>query len=100
MKKELIIVSRLQAKPNCETALKDELKSLAAATRSESGCLSYAIHRDINNAAVFILIQHWESKEELDIHFITPHFLQHSLMLATLITAPPTITYLEVVDTN
>jgi quinol monooxygenase YgiN len=96
--KELIIVSRLQAKQNCEGALGDELKSLADATRSESGCLSYAIHRDINNAAVFILIQRWKSKEDLDIHFITPHFLQHSLMLATLITAPPVITYLEEIE--
>ena len=49
-------------------------------------------------AAIFVLIQHWQSKEELDIHFITPHFLQHSLRLATLITAPPAITYLEVLD--
>lgn len=57
----------------------EELKSiclrLIEPTRKEAGCISYELYQDSTNPGKFTFIEHWKSKEHLDIHMKTPHLV-------------------------
>ena len=57
----------------------EELKSiclgLIGPTRKEEGCISYELYQDTNNPGKFTFIEGWQSKQHLDIHMKTPHFV-------------------------
>ena len=71
-----ILIGKMKDKPNCEMELQEVLKALSVGTYTESGCIIYALHRDINDHSVFVLYEGWASKKDLGAHFNTPHFLQ------------------------
>ncbi|MDO6563689.1 antibiotic biosynthesis monooxygenase [Amphritea sp. 1_MG-2023] len=54
MTTELIIVARIEAKPDQTDLVKTELIRLIDPTREEAGCLQYDLHQDNNNPAVFL----------------------------------------------
>jgi quinol monooxygenase YgiN len=91
---EFVLIGKMKAKPNCETQLEKALKELSVGTYTEAGCLLYALHRDIENPTTFILIEKWTSKEALEIHFNSPHFLQQFPIIASLVIGEPELTYL------
>jgi quinol monooxygenase YgiN len=57
----------------------EELKSICLGliepTRKENGCISYELYQDTTNPGRFTFIEHWQSKEHLDIHLKTPHLV-------------------------
>ena len=56
------------------------MQEMAAASRLESGCVSYEFYAALANPCKFLLFQEWESVEALQDHFETDHmemFLTH-----------------------
>jgi quinol monooxygenase YgiN len=45
---------------------------LAAHSRKETGCVSYEVLKDMNNAEIFVLIEEWTSLAALDAHTTRP----------------------------
>ena len=70
----MIVVSGLieVASESLETALA-AARTMAAATREESGCLSYAFYTDIESPTRIRIFEEWESAAALERHFRAPH---------------------------
>lgn len=63
--------------------------SLVQATHSETGCLLYDLHRDENNASLFVIIERFLSKQDVDVHYASPHFSKHFSVISSLLEKEP-----------
>jgi len=88
---ELFMLAKLKAKVGSESAMEKELKALVEATHSEPGCLLYALHRDSNDVSQFVVIERFLSKEALDSHYTSQHFLKHFSLISPLLASEPEI---------
>ena len=52
---------------------------LAIASRAEAGCLMFAVHQSISEAATFVLYEQWRDRAALDAHYETPHFKEYGV---------------------
>jgi quinol monooxygenase YgiN len=71
------------------------LETAITATHGEAGCISYALHRDVEDPARFVIVEKWASPEALAEHAGTPHLKQLFTDLGPLLTAAPTIVRTE-----
>jgi len=60
----------------------DAARSMAAATREEEGCISYAFYTDIESPTRVRIFEEWESEEALAAHFRSPHMAVFRAALA------------------
>ena len=68
------VVAKIVANPDTVETVKAELLKMVAPTRNEQGCIEYRLHQDIDNPAVFMFYENWESMACLERHMNTPHF--------------------------
>ena len=97
---ELVVITKLIAKPQCAEPLETELQNLATFSRADDNCLLYTIHRDVKNPDIFLLVQRWTSQETLESHVKSFIFLQHAMLIGALILAEPEIHYLETLSSG
>ncbi len=68
----------------------EELKSvclgLIEPTRKESGCISYDLYQDLTFPGKFTFIEKWQSKEHLDLHLNSPHFVAAAAAFGNIVT--------------
>lgn len=72
---ELTIIAIQTIKPEFEAEYKCEVEKVIKGSRQEAGCLSYHFNADINQPYVYVFTETWASKEAIDLHNQTPHFL-------------------------
>lgn len=73
---ELIsVITRMVAKPGKEEDVRDLLYSLTIQTRFEPGCISYDLHRGIDDPAAFMLLENWRGQAGVDAHMASDYFL-------------------------
>jgi NADP-dependent 3-hydroxy acid dehydrogenase YdfG/quinol monooxygenase YgiN len=65
----LVLVARLTARPGMADVLGEGLRALVGPTLAEKGALAYHVHRDNDDPNVWILIERWRSRADLDAHF-------------------------------
>ncbi len=66
--------------------LKEVCLGLIEPTRKEEGCISYDLYQDVTNPGKFTFIENWQSKEHLDAHLNTPHFLSAANAFGKIVT--------------
>lgn len=88
---ELTAVARVKARPGREAELERELRAIVAPTHKEPGCLRYALHRSMEDRAVFVVVERWASKQALDQHFAAPYIQAFLKKVPELMAAPPEI---------
>lgn len=69
----LTVVATFVAKPGKEKQLEKELLAGIEPTRKEAGCISYNLYQSTDNSAIFIFVENWKDKEELDKHLQMPY---------------------------
>jgi quinol monooxygenase YgiN len=62
----IYVVATSQVKPESRDAFIKGAKECIAATRKEKGCLSYDSHTSINDPNLFVVVERWESREDLN----------------------------------
>jgi quinol monooxygenase YgiN len=67
------VIVHMRAKPGREQELRDMLTGLVEPTSVEDGFVDDDLHVSLEDPAVFLLYENWESGEALDAHFQTPH---------------------------
>jgi quinol monooxygenase YgiN len=72
----LTIVARIKAKPGMEARMQQDLISLLAPTRAESGCTTFDLLQDTTDPTVFVLCENWKDQVALDAHFQQPYVKQ------------------------
>jgi quinol monooxygenase YgiN len=91
----LHVIAKMVAKADTVEATKKELVALIAPTRKEKGCIQYKLLRSIDDPAVFIFDEIWESKELLNIHLNNDHLVGWVKKSAVLLQSPMDVTLLE-----
>jgi quinol monooxygenase YgiN len=66
-------VTLIHGLPGREAELEAHLRSLAAPTRAEPGCLAYDLYRSPEHPHEFMRFERWESAAALERHKQTPH---------------------------
>lgn len=51
-------------------------KELADATRNEKGCIKYGLYQDEKDSTILSFIEEWETKEDLERHVKSEHFIK------------------------
>jgi len=73
MEKAYTVLVILEAKPGKEAELKQALMEVISPSRSETTCIEYRLHQDLNNPAQLFLYENWASKEAHEDHFKEPY---------------------------
>jgi quinol monooxygenase YgiN len=86
----IIVRIAMHALPEKQKEVMQTLLSMVESTGKEGGCLSHHVLRDIEDENVFILIDEWETREDLDQHTRSAKF---GVLLGTksLLCEPPNI---------
>ncbi len=72
--KNVTVVATIKVKEEMVDDVKNELESLVTSTVQEEGCINYNLHQSIDDSALFIMYENWESRDALDMHMASPHF--------------------------
>jgi quinol monooxygenase YgiN len=91
----IVVTALVQVRPEEVDAALPILETAITATHGEAGCISYALHRDVDDPARFVIVEKWASPEALAEHAETPHLKQLFTDLGPLLAAPPTIVRTE-----
>ena len=62
-------------------------------THDEPGCLSYALHRDVNDPLTVVLVERWTSQVALESHFQQPYMEGLGQLAQELLSEPPTLNF-------
>lgn len=74
--------------PLKEAAFLEEIQPLIAASRAESGNLSYHLYRSTEDEFTFIMVEAWESHEAIQTHNSSAHFTAFVAKASEFLTAP------------
>ena len=69
----IVIMGTIEVEAGAIDGVKDALATMEAATRAETGCLTYAFATDISSPTTIRLVERWESMAALEEHFQSPH---------------------------
>ena len=69
----IYVVATSQVKRELREAFIKGAKKCIEATRKEKGCIAYQGHTSINDPNLFVVVERWESREDLNAHGRAPH---------------------------
>lgn len=87
----LTVTATIIAKPGSEAAVGEVLRALVPPSRQDEGCLSYDLYQSAADSSVFITIEQWETREDLQAHMQTSHVQEALSGAADLLNAAPQI---------
>jgi quinol monooxygenase YgiN len=88
---KVTVIARVQARPGREEELRDELLSLLAPTRIETGCIDYDLHQSQEEPGLFLLFESWASREDLERHLESVHLRAFQRRAEGLLASPPEV---------
>ncbi len=92
---QILVVATLKIQDGKVDDAIAQLTPLVEATHQEEGCLSYVLHRDVNDPSTLVFVERWESQEALTTHMQQPHMLKLLELAGTMLAEPPQITVCE-----
>ena len=73
--------------------MEQALTTNAAATRNESGCVSYSVVRGDNG--LFMTVERWRTRADFDQHMATPHVQTLLAAITPMVASAPDIQVLR-----
>lgn len=70
------VIAQYRARPDTADQVAELLPRLAAASRTEEGCQAYAVTRDLEDTARFVIVETYRTAEDLATHRETEHFTE------------------------
>ena len=70
---DLHVVATIPVKPEFLDELRPVIATLAEKTRGEEGCLDYVAYESQSTPGVFVTVETWRAKDDLDAHMQTEH---------------------------
>lgn len=61
-------------------------RELVELTRGEPGCVSYGVYQDTEHPELLTMIEEWESREALETHLNSAHFMRIVPQMGKLMT--------------
>ena len=84
----VVLIARLSAKPETLEELMRRGRGMLAPTQAEPGCLSYRLYQELVDENELVFVEEWDSRQALEAHFQTEHFLEFQRALADLLAGP------------
>lgn len=84
MEKQVTCIARFVARKGKTEQLKESLLKLIEPTRKEDGCLSYALHVNMENVNCFTMIEEFKSKEAFNLHGKQPYLEEFKSIVSEL----------------
>ena len=75
----LILTAKLRAKPGLAQELINLAERAIGSSRSEVGSITYELLQDPFDQESFTFFEKWRSREDLELHFKEPHFLEFAV---------------------
>ena len=69
----IYVVATTQVKPDQRDAFIKGHKACIAETLKEKGCISYEGHTSIHDPNVYVVVERWETRDDLNAHGRAPH---------------------------
>jgi quinol monooxygenase YgiN len=89
----IVVIGRVSTDADKREELVRIGETVAAASRAETGCISYRLYEATDLENEFVFVEEWQSDEALQQHFATPHVAEFMRAIATAITAPPDVKF-------
>jgi len=84
----IIIHANLQINPAKQDLFLKEIQPLVAASRAESGNISYRLQKDTESANVFTMVEIWQDMQTVAQHNASEHFTKFTANAKEFLTAP------------
>ena len=68
------LVATLTYKPGTLNEFLNDAKACIAATREETGCISYDLHQSLTDENTLVFVERWTDRQALEGHFNAEHF--------------------------
>ena len=69
----IYVVATTQMKPEGREAFINGHKACIAETRKEKGCIAYEGHVSVNDPNRYVVVERWETRDDLNAHARAPH---------------------------
>jgi len=89
-----VIFSTLKmiVQPERRRDLLETMRGMFEPTRVERGCLSYRLYEDVEDSNAFVLLEEWETQQDLESHIRTEN-QQRLFALLDLLSEQPELRY-------
>jgi quinol monooxygenase YgiN len=85
----IVFMATVQARPETADQVAEALRQLAAQTRTEPGCLAYAVHRGLEDATLLVTVEEWRSQEDIQRNFEMQYVKELVAQAPALLAAEP-----------
>ncbi|MFC9356053.1 putative quinol monooxygenase [Rhodococcus sp. NPDC057014] len=92
------LVAIFEAKPEAADDVRTALSPVISATRAEEGCVNYTISESQASPGSFIVVETWNSQEDLNRHARAPHMKAAIEAIGSHLAAKPVIHPLRAID--
>ena len=95
----ILVVGRVKTDDANRAELVRIGQTVAAASRTEAGCISYRLYEDMELVNEFVFIEEWEDDEALQRHFATSHIREFMRAIPATLVAPSDVKFHTVAST-
>jgi len=95
----IVVVGRVKTDAEKRDALIGVGQAVAAASRAETGCISYRLYEDTELENEFVFVEEWENGDALQAHFATAHVRDFLRAIPITIIAPPEVKFHTIAGT-
>ena len=93
--KQIVVTATVHAGEGFEAEIERELLALIAPSRAEEGCIKYELHRNTDDASLFMFHEIWASREDLDRHMSQPSMDAFDERTQSMLAEPVEIAFWE-----
>lgn len=94
----IVITGSVQGRPEVLAELEQACLAHSRRSRAEPGCVSHAVHRDLEDPNRLVFVEQWRDAEAVRAHFAVPASQAFVAELAEWSTGPGTLTIAEAVS--
>lgn len=94
----ITITATIRPKPELRDQAIEALSQAIAASHEEAGCNVYALHTVNDDPETLVLLEHWDSEEQLERHRHSSHLAELRTKLPDLLAAPSEVRYLSDIE--
>jgi len=68
------IIAKFEVNSGMEEKFLELVKELVVASQAEEGCIEYILHKDMQKALTYCIIEKWKDQKAIDSHNSSEHF--------------------------
>lgn len=88
----ILATLRMVVRPESRYDLLETMRGMLEPARVERGCLTYRLCEDVENRNAFVLLEEWETPEDLERHILTDNH-RRLLALVDLLSEQPELRF-------